>query len=90
MAYKKSSYDLRCFCPRKPLLAVYGRNERGELYIHIKVFKQSRIYGEYIITAGKVQIHCRECARWHKVVIKSYEDVKLEEELKPPQIPARL
>jgi hypothetical protein len=90
MARKKSSYELRCFCAHEPLLGTYGRNERGELYIHVRVYKQDRIYGEVVVTSGRVQIHCRDCLRWHRVVIRSYEDVELKEELVPPQIPARL
>lgn len=62
--------EMRCFCSRHPLLARYGRDEHGELYIHIKVFKQSRVFAEITIGASaKVEIRCRECLRLHKVKI---------------------
>lgn len=49
---------------------MYGKDEHDELYIHIKVFKQSRVFAEITIGASaKVQIRCRECLRLHKVKI---------------------
>ena len=59
--------ELRCFCRIRPILAVYGI-EDGELYIHMRVFKARRIFGEVVITGdAKVKIHCRECFRWHTI-----------------------
>lgn len=63
--------EIRCFCSRTPLLAVAGRNQRtNEPYVHIKVFKQGRIFGEVVVTEGVVRLRCRECLRWHKVRIR--------------------
>lgn len=56
-------------CTRKPLLAYYGVDEKGELYVHQKVFKQSRIFGESVHRGGVVSIRCRECLRWTNVRI---------------------
>jgi len=61
---------LKCFCRTKPLLAMYGRDSRGVLFIHIKVFKQDRLFGEQIIRGGVVEIRCRECLRWHRITIR--------------------
>lgn len=62
--------EMRCFCSRRPLLAKYGRDAKGELFLHIKVFKQTRLYAEVVIGANaEVQVTCRECLRKHKVKI---------------------
>jgi len=62
-------HDLRCFCSREPLLATYGIDKGGELYVHIKVWKQKKIFGNIIIKGGEVNLQCRECKRWQKVRI---------------------
>jgi len=76
--------ELRCFCGRRPLLATYGLDTDGRLYVHVRIFKQQRIYGEVVVTEGTVRLHCRECLRWHKVVIKQYGGAGLIEETVPP------
>lgn len=63
--------ELRCFCRHKPLLATYGLDSDGKLYIHVKIWKARRIFGELIIE-GNVKIRCRDCLRWHK--IRVYND----------------
>lgn len=88
MARERTSNELRCFCARKPLLATYGIRLDGTAYVHVKIYKQSRIFGEVIITEGRILLHCRECYRWHKVVIKPRGTVHLEEETGPPPIDA--
>lgn len=65
-----SELDLRCFCSRKPLLGKAGADDNGQLYVHVKIFKQRRIYGEMIFTQGVVRLRCRDCLRWHKVRIR--------------------
>lgn len=62
---------MRCFCARKPLLAIYGRDlKSGELFIHIRVYKQTKVYAEIYISANaEIKILCRECLRLHKVKI---------------------
>lgn len=66
---ERSKYELRCFCRGEPLLGVYGTDTTGELYVHIKVYKQGRVYGESMHFAGRVLIRCRNCLRWNKVTI---------------------
>jgi hypothetical protein len=80
---RRSSHELRCFCGRKPLLATYGLDEKGRRYVHVKVFKQDRIFGEVVVTEGEVRLHCRECLRWHSVVMRSPSKVLLEETSPP-------
>lgn len=62
--------ELRCFCSREPLLATYGVDSKGKLFLHIKIWKQRRIFGELVIEGGRVKLRCRECLRWHVVRIK--------------------
>lgn len=62
--------EIRCFCRRRPLLATYGLDDKRKVYIHVKVFKNRRIYGEILITRGEVQLRCRECMRWYTLSIR--------------------
>lgn len=80
---RRSSNELRCFCSRTPLLATYGLDEKGAPYVHVKVFKQDRIFGEIVVTGGEVKLRCRECLRWHSVVIRTPHRVALEEASPP-------
>lgn len=78
--------ELRCFCARQPLLACYG-NDKGNLYVHVLVYKQNRIYAEVLVTDGVVQLRCRECLRWHKVKIVQPNRAALEESTAPEVLP---
>ena len=60
---------IRCFCAHRPILAMQGLDEKGKPFVHIKIYKQSRIYGEIIFTVGEIRIKCRECYRWHIIKI---------------------
>lgn len=51
-------------------MAFYGIDKNGELYLHTKVFRQSKIYSELMFTGGMVKIRCRKCLRWHTIVFK--------------------
>lgn len=66
---QRTKHDLRCFCSRKPLLGVYGIDEKGRLYVHTRVYKQGRVFGEAVYYGGTVNLLCRECLRWNEVVI---------------------
>jgi hypothetical protein len=59
--------EMRCFCRRKPLLATFGVDKNGTLFVHVKIYKANRIFGELIIEAGPVKIRCRECLRFHTI-----------------------
>lgn len=54
------------------------------MYVHVKVYKQARIFGEVLVTEGTVELHCRECLRWHKVVMHQPGKVELEATDKNP------
>jgi hypothetical protein len=85
---QKTSNELRCFCSRHPLLATYGLTQQGKVYLHIKVYKQGRIYGEVVVEDGKVSLHCRECLRWHSVKVTQPNRPQLVEEESPPAVVA--
>lgn len=72
MMRQQTRNELRCFCRRQPLLATYGLDERRKIYVHIKIYKNRRIYGEIIVEEGsKIKLRCRECLRWYTVIIRS-------------------
>jgi hypothetical protein len=77
--------EIRCFCAREPLLALAGRDTRGNPYVHMKVYKSRKLYGEMVATSGTVMLHCRECFRWHRITIKN--DVRVAETTMPHCIP---
>lgn len=83
MRRDKTKHQLRCFCRGEPMLGTYGVEETGNLYIHVKVYKQQRIYGEIYVTEGRVRVRCRNCLRWHKVVIRAPGHAELEEDQAP-------
>lgn len=67
----ETRHDLRCFCSRKPKLAEWGRTADGKPYVHIRIFKQTKLFGEVVATSGSLDICCRECLRWTHVTIQS-------------------
>lgn len=80
---KRYEKELRCFCSQNPLLATYGLDKKERLFVHVKVWKQRRIYGELVFEGGVVKIRCRNCLRWHRVIFQQ-GDVSLQES-KPPE-----
>lgn len=83
----RTKHDLRCFCRSRPLLAVYGVLSNGDLFVHVRVFKQREIFGElYIQRIGIVKIRCRSCYRWHRITIRQPGEAVLEESTKPAVI----
>lgn len=62
---------------------MYGLDEYGKLYVHVRIFKQNRIYGEVIVREGRVSLHCRECLRWHSVKIIQPDTAVLMEDTEP-------
>lgn len=77
---------LKCFCTRKPILAMYGLDAQGKLFVHIKIYKQNRVYGEILVTEGTVKLRCRECLRWHTVKIRQPGTAALEETQEPAEV----
>ncbi len=65
---------------------MYGVDKHGKLYVHVRIWKQDRIFGELVVTEGTVRICCRECLRWHTVKIRQPHEAILEETAKPEEI----
>lgn len=82
---QRTRNEIRCFCRTQPLLGVYGIDERGKIYVHVKVYKNRRIYGEILVTKGDIQLRCRECLRWYRVEIQDGTP-NLEETTEPHSI----
>ena len=63
--------EIRCFCSRSPLLGIFGVGKNGRPFIHVKVWKQNRLYTELVIAGrdAETSIKCRECYRWYRVFI---------------------
>lgn len=80
----RAEIELRCFCSRHPLLAKVGKDNLGDPFVHLRVYKAKRLYAEMVATAGVVRIRCRECLRWHLITIRE------EVETKPDSLPARI
>lgn len=79
--------ELRCFCDKKPILALCGRDSSsGEPFVHVKAHRQQRVQAEVVITSGTARIRCRSCLRWHTVRIKR-GDVDARPERLPDTIP---
>lgn len=78
---QKTVHDLRCFCRRKPLLALYGIDSKGKLYVEVKVYKQRVIFGHIITTLrdGEVKLFCRECHRWYVITVTADSTAVLQE-----------
>lgn len=84
-----TEHDLRCFCGRTPLLAIYGLDEQGDLFIHVRVFKGKRLYHESVHVGGIVKLRCRECLRWHRVLIRPRtQQAELTVDKDPPNVSA--
>lgn len=86
MSNPRVQKKLQCFCARKPLLAVYGVDHEGQLFIHIKIWKQDRIYGEIVCTGGVTKIRCRECLRWHRIRVVQPDVMALQEDEEPAEL----
>lgn len=87
MEKRLSKNQLRCFCSRQPLLCVYGLDKDRKPYIHIRVYKQGRTFGDVMIRGGEVELLCRECLRWHKIVFRvDKREAELVETEQPPEV----
>lgn len=88
MRRQPSRNRLNCFCSRHPLLAIYGNDENGKPYVHVRIFKQGRIFGDVVVYGGEVKICCRECIRWHRITFVGEQ--KEVAELVQTEIPAEV
>lgn len=89
-ARRRTKHELRCFCAREPLLAIYGIDEKGRLYVHQRIYKAGRVFGETLFYGGTVALLCRECLRWQEVVIKEPARAVLEPMDMPEMLRAKV
>lgn len=63
--------EIRCFCSRSPLLAICAVGRDGRPFIHVKVWKQAKLYAELVVSGNgaETSIKCRECYRWYRIFI---------------------
>lgn len=64
----RTRHELRCSCHYKPMLATYGIDKKGRVYLHVRVYKADRIYAE-LISYGEIDICCRDCRKWQTINI---------------------
>lgn len=71
---------IRCiFCSRNPLLATFGLDEQRKPFVHVKVYKQKRVFANVVVTGGPVHLQCRECNRWLKINFVRYREIDLQQ-----------
>jgi len=46
-----------------------GLDDKNKPFVHIRIYKQSRVFGEIIFNFGEIRIKCRDCYRWHIIRI---------------------
>lgn len=79
---------LKCFCSVQPILAVYGMDRDGQPFVHLKIWKQRRVFGEAVFKGGIVKLFCRECTRWHVITIRPNRTLQMTETEKPVELEA--
>lgn len=62
---------------------MYGVDKRGKIYVHVRIYKNKRTYGEVVVTEGTVHLRCRECFRWQRVIIVEPGHARLRTETRP-------
>lgn len=81
----ESRHPLRCTCRTEPLLAYYGRNERGRAYVHVASFKNRQPLTQ-VYTTDPVSIWCRTCGRWWNILVRN-DKLTAEERMSAPPVP---
>lgn len=69
----KTKHPLRCTCNLKPMLAMWGKDENDNAYVHVRVYKQDRMYAE-IYTIEPIMLCCRACETWWYINIRNNKD----------------
>ncbi len=69
MTGQSSERVLRCFCYGKCILGIVKFDNQNKPFVHIKIYKSNRIYGEVLLKFGDIRVRCRDCYRWHQIRI---------------------
>lgn len=78
-------HELRCDCASQRLLAHYGRDENGKLYILVASYRAREVRTK-VFTNHSVKIFCASCKRWFSVLIED-QQISKQELRKPPALP---
>jgi len=81
----ESRHPLRCTCRTQPLLAYYGRNNRGRAFVHVASFKNKRPISQVYSTAP-ISVWCPVCGKWWNIFVKN-EKLTAEERQSAPPVP---
>lgn len=71
-----SDVEVRCECSKRPILGIFRRQETYWV-LHVKAYKQKRVYVELIVEEGTLRLRCRECDRWFKLTIRREKNQKI-------------
>ena len=72
----KAEGEVRCpVCEASPLLATYGFDEKGRLYLHVKVYKARSVKADVFIRGGEVTLKCTRCMKYNTVRIVDHRPV---------------
>ncbi|AMS03406.1 hypothetical protein SEA_BENCZKOWSKI14_13 [Gordonia phage Benczkowski14] len=85
MSTTATQHELRCDCSSHRLLAHYGVDENGKLYVLVASFRNRKPTTK-IFSNHSMKIFCPSCERWFSVVINNQEISKQEMRL-PPALP---
>ena len=90
----ESDVQIRCICAVHPILAIARVSSTGTRFVHIRIYKQKKIYGEIVVESGLVRIRCRSCGRWYSLHVRhdSHEAIaeRLPGSIKLPPIAAEI
>lgn len=73
--------QIRCICTARPILAIARVSSSGTRYVHIRIYKQRKVYGEIVIEEGLVRMKCRSCGHWYSLHVKRDSHKAIAEDL---------
>jgi len=59
--------QIRCFCRRTPLLAVYSPVGQG---VEVKQVRSGGMRTRVVVKQGVMYVQCRECLRWTRILVR--------------------
>lgn len=81
-----TQHELRCDCSSHHLLAHYGVDENGKIYVLVASYR-NREPRTKVFTNHSVKLWCVACKRWFSVVIDD-QGVSKQEMRRPPALSA--
>ncbi|ANA87246.1 hypothetical protein PBI_KAMPE_12 [Gordonia phage Kampe] len=65
-------------------MGYYGLDTNNKPYVHVKVYKGERVYGEWFMQDGTVHMRCRDCFRFTKISFVNRDNIKATHGVRPP------